>query len=72
MCTLTGCCTLQVQLQPPAPGELRFAVAESRNPVLSRAVSECVQVRQLEHICNASSVNFEVHCSTSDVGVVPH
>jgi hypothetical protein len=36
----------QVQLQPPAAGELRFAVAESRNPVLSRAVSECVQVSQ--------------------------
>ena len=34
----------QVQLQPPASGELRFAVAESSNPVLSRAVSECVQV----------------------------
>ncbi len=47
---------MQAQLQPPGQGELRFAVAESQNPILSRAVSECVQV------CCQAAFPLPPHC----------
>lgn len=66
---------MQAQLKPLRPGELRFAAAESQNPILSRAVSECVQVccqaafPLPPHCRDAANCAFQMSCRFPPVAI---